>query len=176
MKKMNLTGIFVMLLIALVVVSCVEQKEQKVKEVVEENTFVTKTNDAEACLGLMQTHLDAVTNRDLETLTATLSPRGNMQLILSGTEITEGVEGFIAYHKDWFALPDWTFETNILNADVGPELGMAIVEVIYREPLRDGKPYFNRMIVSYVLQKVDGQWYVIKDHASSVEKSTDKNS
>ena len=54
------------------------------------------------------------------------------------------------------------------------DLGMAVVEVIYREPNRNGKPYFNRMIVSYDLQKVAGQWYVIKDHASSVEKSTDK--
>ena len=42
------------------------------------------------------------------------------------------------------------------------------------EPERDGKPYFNRMHISYTLEKQNGQWYVIKDHASSVEKSTDK--
>jgi len=39
--------------------------------------------------------------------------------------------------------------------------------------IRDGVPYFNRMIVSYDLENLDGAWYVIKDHASSVEKSTD---
>ncbi len=36
----------------------------------------------------MQKHLDAVTNKDLSTLESTLSPEGNMQLILPGTEIT----------------------------------------------------------------------------------------
>jgi len=174
MKTMNLFNVLIISMILFGLVSCIETKEKQIEEIAEENTFVTKANDAEACLGLMQTHLDAVTNRDLETLASTLSPRGNMQLILPGTEITNGVDGFMEYHRSWFKAPDWTFETNILNADVGPELGMAIVEVIYREPLRDGVPYFNRMIVSYVLQKVDGQWYVIKDHASSVEKSTDK--
>jgi len=51
---------------------------------------------------------------------------------------------------------------------------MAITEIVYREPERNGEPYFNRMIVSYVLEKIDGHWCIIKDHASSVEKSTDK--
>jgi len=30
------------------------------------------------------------------------------------------------------------------------------------------------MIVSYDLKKIDDKWYIIKDHATSVEKSTDK--
>ena len=29
------------------------------------------------------------------------------------------------------------------------------------------------MIVSYDLQKINGQWYFIKDHANSIQKSTD---
>ncbi|RMA64861.1 YybH family protein [Ulvibacter antarcticus] len=122
----------------------------------------------------MQTHLDAVTNRDLETLKQTLSPNGNMQLILPGTETTNTVDEFMQYHKDWFASPNWTFETKILNTEIGTEMGMAVTEIVYREPLRDGKPYFNRMIVSYDLKMINGKWFVIKDHASSVEKSTDK--
>tara|TARA_R110002073_G_scaffold57778_4_gene146683 strand:+ start:89657 stop:90028 length:372 start_codon:yes stop_codon:yes gene_type:complete len=122
----------------------------------------------------MEKHLDAVTNRDLETLRSTMSPNGNMQLILPSTEIINKVDGFMKYHEDWFSDPSWTFETKILNTEIGEFMGMAIVEIVYREPDRDGGPYFNRMIVSYDLQKIKGQWYIIKDHASSVEKSTDK--
>lgn len=144
----------------------------------ENKTMVPAQNDTVAnevaFLATMQTHLDAVTNRDLETLRSTLSPKGNMQLILPGTEIIDKVDGFMDYHKEWFAAPDWTFETKILNTEVGETMGMAITEVVYREPERDGKPYFNRMIVSYDLQKIEGNWYVVKDHASSIEKSTDK--
>lgn len=125
-------------------------------------------------LQVMQKHLDAVSHKDLDALAATLSPDGQMQLILPGNEIIDSVAGFLQFHADWFAQPSWTFETNILNAEVGSQLAMVVVEIIYREPARDGKPYFNRMIVSYDLAHIDGHWFVIKDHASSVEKSTDK--
>ena len=75
------------------------------------------------------------------------------------------------FHQDWFALPDWTVETIILSTDVGDNMGVATTEFMYREPERNGKPYFNRLIVSYTLHKIDGQWHVIKDHASSIEKT-----
>ena len=94
-----------------------------------------------------------------------------MQLILPGMEMMNSAEEFMAYHREWFQDTTWTFDTNILNTEIGDRLGMAITEIVYREPDRNGKPYFNRMIVSYVLEKNNGQWYVIKDHASSVEKS-----
>lgn len=122
----------------------------------------------------MQKHLDAVSNRDLSILESTMSPDGKMQLILPGTEIIDSVSGFMEYHKEWFKDSSWTFETKILNTNLRDDFGMAITEIIYREPERNGEPYFNRMIVSYDLEKIDGSWYIIKDHASSVEKSTDK--
>ena len=123
---------------------------------------------------VLEKHLNAVTNKDLKTLEATLSPNGNMLLILPKTETTNTVAEFVAYHKEWFAADlEWSFETKVINTSIGETLGMAVVEIVYREPLRDGEPYFNRMIVSYDLEKIDGTWYFIKDHASSVEKSTD---
>lgn len=121
----------------------------------------------------MQKHMDAVTNKDLETLASTLPPHGEMQLILEGQEIIESVDGFMDFHKEWFALPNWTFETEIKKSVIGDKMGLSLVEIVYREPERDGKPYFNRMMVSYDLQLIEGKWYIIKDHASSIEKSTD---
>jgi len=123
----------------------------------------------------MLQHLKAVSNRDLETLKSTMHPDGKMQLILPGAEIFDGVDAFMNYHTEWFSdtTSQWTFETKILNSEVGEDIGMAITEIKYSEPERNGKPYWNRMIVSYVLENVDGTWYVIKDHASSIKKSTD---
>ena len=133
-------------------------------------------NDSETqFIETLTKHLNAVTNRDSKSLESTLSPKGNMQLILPQTEIMYSVDTFMDYHKQWFAAKDWTFETKILNTNIKADLGMATVDIIYREPIRDGKPYFNRMTVSYVLEKMQGQWYVIKDHASSIEKSTDES-
>jgi len=141
----------------------------------ENNQHDTSELNKQEFTELMQKHLNAVTNKDLETLKGTLPPDGKMQLILPASEITHTVAEFKDYHKKWFAIDNgWTFETKILNTEVGTNQGMAIVETMYREPERDGKPYFNRMSISYDLKKINGQWYVIKDHASSIEKSTDK--
>lgn len=124
----------------------------------------------------MKIHLAAVTNKDLVALKNTLHPDGKMQLILPGMEIISGVDAFMDFHTTWFnSSTEWSFETKILNSEVGKNYAMVITELTYREPMRDGKPYFNRQIVSYVLENVNGEWYIIKDHCSSTEKSTDKN-
>ncbi|MBK8968470.1 MAG: nuclear transport factor 2 family protein [Saprospiraceae bacterium] len=127
--------------------------------------------DSLAFTACLQKHLDAVSNKDLPGLESTLSPDGNMQLILPNREITNTVAEFVDMHRDWFQDTSWTFETKILNAEVGPEIGAATTEIMYREPNRNGKPFFNRMAVSYTLKKINGRWYVIKDHACSLEKS-----
>lgn len=121
----------------------------------------------------LNTHLNAVSEKDLATLKTTLSPSGKMQLILPGSEIKEGVDAFMEYHTEWFQDTNWTFETRILNTSIADSLGNAVTEIIYKEPNRDGKPYSNRMIVTYLLEMYHGEWYVVQDHASSVEKSTD---
>ena len=147
--------------------SCTTQSE---KEAEATGRSTPDQNDS-SMVTLMQRHLDAVSNRDLETLQATLSPQGKMQLILPDTEIMNSADEFMAYHREWFQDTTWTFDAKILNTETGDRLGMAITEIVYREPDRNGKPYYNRMIVSYDLEKTNGQWYVIKDHASSVERS-----
>lgn len=134
-----------------------------------------ETQDKTAFLKTLNTHLDAVVNRDIETLKTTLHPNGKMQLILPKEAMRTTVEEFVKYHDDWFKLDyEWSFKTKMLNYKVGSKLGMAVVEVLYEEPLRNGKPYYNKMLVSYDLEKTNGSWYFVKDHASSVEKSTDK--
>lgn len=138
----------------------------------EKNIGNTSQNKHEF-INTMQKHLDAVSNRDLQALQSTMSPEGKMYLILPGSEIIENADNFMEFHREWFKDSSWTFKAKILDTEVGEKYGMAITEIMYQEPEREGKPYFNRMIVSYDLEKVDGKWYIIKDHASSVQKSTD---
>ena len=119
---------------------------------------------------VMQTHLNAVSNKDLAKLKTTMAPNGKLYFMLDERETTYTSDEFIKFHESWFEDENWTFETKITHTEVGPEFGVAITEIIYREPERNGKPYFNRMAVSYVLRFIDGKWYVIKDHATSIER------
>lgn len=168
MKKSNYYLIYI-IIVGVCLTSCTPQ----------ETTTPSKKGTDEASKALfistMKKHLDAVTNKDLESLKSTLSPTGKMQLVLPKTEMTNTVDEFVKYHADWFAdtTTVWSFKTKILDTTIGETMGIAITEILYSEPLRDGKPYFNRMNVTYALQKQDDKWYIIKDHASSIHKSTD---
>ncbi len=173
MKKVNINFSIVMVIsLLLSVFSCTENVSNKSDLQLEADRLKSEKVFTET----VKKHLNAVSNKDIATLKSTMSPQGKMQLILPGSEIINSVDGFMKYHEDWFrdTTTTWTFETKILNTEVGDKIGMAITEIIYREPERNGVPYFNRMIVSYVLEKINDEWYFIKDHASSVEKSTDK--
>ncbi len=151
--------------------SCTESAQNEISK---ESKEMDNAHNEKTFHATLERHLNAVSNRDLDVLKSTMHPKGKMQLILPATEIMNGVDAFMNYHEEWFAMPNWTFETKILNIEVGESHGIGITEVVYKEPERDGKPYFNRMTVSYALEKYEGSWYIIKDHASSIEKSTDK--
>lgn len=162
----------------LTTVSCDQAAEKKIDPEMVEKTAKEedKVKNQQAFLERLNVHLNAVSAKDLETLKGTMSPYGAMQFILPGEEIMDGVDEFINYHVEWFAEDNgWTMDSTVESATIGETMGMAIVKMTYKEPERDGKPYFNRMVVSYDLEKIDGTWYVIKDHASSIEKSTDSD-
>lgn len=172
--KISTKLIALLLMLSLGFLSSCEENDSRVVD--EKNSSLKKSASEKSMVQTMEKHLDAVAKRDLETLKSTLSPKGNMQLILPSTEIINTVDGFMDYHEAWFqdTATTWTFDTRILNYEVGERIGIAITEIIYSEPERDGKPYFNRMTVSYALEKIENNWYVIKDHCSSIEKSTDQ--
>ena len=160
----------ILLLLVLSIFSC----NNTTKPIVKVDVKAIQEANKKAFHFVLNKHLEAVPNKNLEAMKRTLTPNGNMQLILPSTEPTYTNADFMQYHKDWFAADlEWSFTAKVLNTSIGKTHGMAIVEVVYSEPLRNGKPYFNKMIVSYDLQNINGHWYFIKDHASSVKKSTD---
>ena len=158
------------MLIAVAIYSCSEASNDDHPDTFSKSAQV---GNERAFVEALNKHLWAVSNRNMDSLKSTMSRDGKMQLILPGSEIIDSVSGFLDFHEAWFQDTSWSFEAKILNTNIGENVGIGITEVMYKEPERDGKPYFNRMIVSYGLEKTDGQWYIIKDHASSIEKSTD---
>lgn len=159
------------LLFFLLVISC--QTRETVPVATASIDIDSQEQNEVAYLSTLKTHLDAVSNRDLTTLAATLSPKGDMHLLLPQSKMITTAEGFLGFHRDWFVEPNWTLDNKIIHSDIGTDMGISVVEALYKEPERDGKPYFNKMNVSYALKKIEGKWYVVKDHACSVEKSTD---
>lgn len=170
MKTVKVSPLKFVIISVLLIMSCAENTASSANS---NETTDPDVSDEQEFVATLEKHLNAVADKDLASLGSTMSPEGKMQLILPGSEIMYSVDSFMNYHEEWFQDTSWTFETKILDTEIGDDTGFAVTEVVYREPDRDGQPYFNRMIVSYGLEKVDGGWYIVMDHASSIEKSTD---
>lgn len=165
MKQTIFYKLIVVSMVLLVISSC-EQEQKNIQK-----NEVSQIQNEKIFKSVLKKHLNAVTNKKLTTLKSTMSPLGNMELIQPNAEIVYSVDGFIKFHQEWFNIPDWTFKTKILSTSIGEMIGVATTEILYQESERNGKPYFNRMIVTYTLEKTNGNWYIIKDHASSIEKT-----
>ncbi|WP_421801316.1 YybH family protein [Flagellimonas sp.] len=120
---------------------------------------------------VIEKHYLALSTKNLGLLESTLSPTGGMTLILPASEVVYGVNAFMDFHKAWFDLPDWTMDYKIIGIERNISLSHVVVESIYFEPDREGKPYCNRMIITYLLEKSETGWHIIADHASSVLKT-----
>ncbi len=167
MKNIQLIQLLLAAITILIINSCAENHTA-------DPIDSTKQQNEAAFHQTLDKHLTAIINKDLATLETTLPPDGNMILIMQGSELIHSVDSFLNFHRVWYQDSLWTMETKTIKTEVGESVGFAVTESVYREPERDGKPYFNRMITSYVLEKTNGNWYVVNDHVSSIVKSTDK--
>lgn len=161
----SLNKVLFLLFFLVTIVSCKEVK--KTPKQVE----LTQEQNEQQFINALEKHLDAVEKKDLKALKATMSPKGNMELIQPNMEVIKRVDGFMRFHEVFFNHPEWSLKFKIISKNVGNKIGIATTEAMYREPERNGKPYFSRMTVTYSLEKNEGKWYVIKDHASFIEKT-----
>lgn len=165
MKSSSRHWNFLFFILLLLIVSCQPTASEDIE------LSKQQLENEKECKAAMEKHLTAVKNKDLIALKSTMSPDGEMELIQPGLEIIYTVDSFMRFHEEWFEIPDWTVNTEILSMHVGNRIGVATTEFLYKEPERNGKPYFNRLSVTYTLEKKNGEWVVIKDHACSIEKT-----
>lgn len=158
-------SIFLCMIVFISFLSCKEEKNNT------ENTKISQQQNEQEFVTVLRKHLDAVEQKDLKTLKSTMSPNGNMELIQPSMEVINGVDGFMKFHQDFFKHPNWSIKFTITSKNVGERIGVATTETVYQEPERNGKPYSSRMTVTYTLEKINNEWYIIKDHASFIEKT-----
>ena len=80
---------------------------------------ISQEQNEELFKSVLKKHLNAVIFKDSTILKSTMSPKGNMELIQPAAEIVYTVDGFMNFHKEWFNVPDWTVDTQILSTDIG---------------------------------------------------------
>lgn len=147
---------------SLMVITVMSSCQAPVKEVV-------KDDKAQLVLDKL---LRSLESKDITSLKETMSSSGDMELVLTNGEIMSGVAEFVDFHEGWFRDTTWSMRHEIVDFQLYENVATATVKAYYSEPDRDGAPYFHNMVVSYVLHKFeDGKWAVIKDQATSFDKS-----
>jgi len=111
----------------------------------------------------LATHLDAITNRDLEALEPTVGE--SMTLIFPSGSIRRGKEAFMAFHEGWFADPNWRQPYTVTDVTVeGCKTAWALVDYRYESLADDGtveSSSHNMFALTWTFQH--GRWVAIAD-------------
>ncbi len=164
--------VFTCLIGLLLLVSC--QNDSSPTQTTSNTSAETKKANHKAFHSTLKSHINAISKRDVNTLATLMHPSGTMHMLRHNTPVVYSTDRYIKYHTSWFEDDSWKLTAQITDSNVGEKLGWALVDVTYRNEKPNTKFYTNKMLITYVMEKVNGKWYVISDHATSVEKTFDK--
>ena len=134
-----------------------------------------KVQDESKARAKLDKLLTSLEKKDVVGLKEVMSNSDNMELIFTSGDITSSTAEFIEFHEKWFQDSSWTMRHEIVNFKYHGNFATATVKAFYKEPDREGSPYFHNMMVSYVLKELEnGEWSIIKDQATTFDKAKDK--
>lgn len=109
-------------------------------------------------------HLEAIQERNLAKLADTVAA-GELILIMADGKLVRSTREFLQAHRGWFALPGWSLETHEVALFEGPELGVAVLELDYREP----PATHSRSYLTLVFQNRKGRWLMVQDQNTPIK-------
>jgi hypothetical protein len=108
-------------------------------------------------------HLQAIQERNLEKLAATVSPE-RLVLIMADGKLVRSTPEFLEAHRGWFAMPGWTLETREVDTFEAADLAVAVLHLDYREP----PDVRRRSYLTLVFQRRDGKWLMVQDQNTPI--------
>ncbi|GGQ59283.1 YybH family protein [Couchioplanes azureus] len=106
-------------------------------------------------------HLATIAARDLEGFLATV--HDEVAVIAPNGRVLAGREEVAAFHRAWFADPDWTWRLEPLRRTELGDTGLATYAVSYDDLGADGKPYAMRYVLTLVFARIGGTWLLVHD-------------
>jgi ketosteroid isomerase-like protein len=113
-------------------------------------------------------HLQAIRDRDLPALLATL-PADRLNLIMAdGRRITTVAE-FAALHRDWFASPTWTLGTELVDLIETADLGVAVLRLDYRDDPPGADPIRAVSLLTLIFARQGDRWVMVLDQNTPIK-------
>ena len=112
----------------------------------------------------LRRHLRAIQDRDLQGLADTVAP-APLVLIMADGKLVRSTREFLEAHRAWFASPGWTLEAKEIEVFEAPELGVAVLELDYREPPASR----SRSYLTLVFRNQGGRWLMVQDQNTPIK-------
>jgi len=106
-------------------------------------------------------HLAAVTGRDLDAYLATV--HDEVTVVLPNGKLLSGRDEVGAFHRDWFADPDWRMDTTPVSTAVTGDTAVTVLAVAYHDVDAAGAAYRKDYLLSLVFARRDGRWLLVHD-------------
>ena len=114
----------------------------------------------------LQSHLDAIKNRDLELFKAHITKAGPMYTIVQNGHAFKTPQEIIDVHAEWFKDENWIWEGTVVHKVVGEDMAMALIHYDYRAKT-DAEPFSTWL--TYVFRLEDNEWRIIHDHNTALD-------
>ena len=116
-------------------------------------------------LPTVERHLAAVEGRDIDVFIDTITRTDALRVIFPNGAAVNSTSEVIAFHREWFADPHWRWHGEIVDAQLGTDLSLALVKYSYRDT-PDAEPHSSWLALVFALE--EGQWRLVHDQNTSL--------
>ena len=102
-------------------------------------------------------HLQAIRDRDLDALAATVAP-DDLVLVTAEGRLKRSAREFLDAHRDWFAMKGWTLEASVETIQETPAMGVAVLRLLYSEP-----GVSQASLLTLIFEKRGDRWLLVLD-------------
>lgn len=113
----------------------------------------------------IQTHLDAIQNRDLDALLETVTTAERLTLIFPDGTLTETRAEYVAFHEEWFADPAWTMTFEPVRTVESPGLATVLVRTTYED---DGPSSRRHAFLALTFADAGDGWRLVLDQNTRI--------
>ena len=112
-------------------------------------------------------HLLAIEERDLDALADTVAD-DEILLVMSDGRLVRSKKEFLEAHRGWFAMKNWRLEVKPVQIIDTPALGVALLQLDYRETPPGKPPTRQESMLTLVFQQRNGKWVMVLDQNTPV--------
>lgn len=112
-------------------------------------------------------HLLAIDERDLDALADTVAD-DEILLVMSDGRLARSKKEFLEAHRGWFAMKNWRLEVKPVQIIDTPALGVALLQLEYRETPPGKPPTRQESMLTLVFQQRNGKWVMVLDQNTPV--------